>query len=52
MAGGMAYVMPRATTLADTMALKAAVEPRKIQPKTITQAAVQIRPLRGKLSVG
>lgn len=43
MVGGMAYVTPKATTLADTIALKALDEPKKMHPKIITQAVVQIK---------
>ena len=38
---------PRATTEAEVMALKVLLEPRKIQPKMMTQAVVQMRALRG-----
>ena len=51
-AGGMAYVMPRATTEADTMALNALVEPRNTQPKIMTQAVVKYRELSGRSNLG
>jgi hypothetical protein len=47
-AGGIAYVMPNATTLALTMALKALLDPRKMHPKMMTNAVVRIRALSGK----
>ncbi|KAK2614099.1 hypothetical protein N8I77_000955 [Diaporthe amygdali] len=49
-AGGMAYVTPRATTLAAVIALKALEEPKKTQPKMMTQTVVQIKALRGTSS--
>jgi hypothetical protein len=39
--------IPRATTEAAVMALKALELPRRIRPKMITQAVVQRRALRG-----
>ena len=47
MVGGIAYVTPKATTLADTIALKALDEPKKIHPKTITHAVVHIKAYSG-----
>lgn len=51
MAGGMAYVTPSATTDADTMALYALVDPRKIRPKTTTKTDVKINAFRGTTSL-
>jgi hypothetical protein len=47
MAGGVAYVIPRATTDAETMALKALLEPRKMQPKMTTRTTVRYSALSG-----
>jgi hypothetical protein len=41
MAGGIAYETPSATTEAEMMALKALLEPRKMQPKTVTRMVVR-----------
>lgn len=43
---------PRATTLAEMMALKAEVEPRKTRPKISTKMVVRRRALRGTCRVG
>ena len=40
-AGGVAYVIPRATTDAETMALNALLEPRKMQPNMTTRTTVR-----------
>ncbi len=47
MAGGIAYVTPRATTEADVMALNVLDDPRKMHPNTSTQPAVHSRALSG-----
>lgn len=49
-AGGMPYVTPRATTDAETMALKALLDPRKIQPKMMTRIVVNQSALSGTWS--
>ena len=51
-AGGIAYVTPRATTLAAVMALKALDEPSRMQPKTTTQAVVHTSAYTGTSRVG
>ena len=40
--------MPSATTEADTIALKALLEPRKMHPKMMTSAVVRIKEFNGK----
>ena len=50
MAGGMAYVTPSATTDADTMALYALVDPRKMRPKMTTKTEVKINAFNGTTS--
>jgi hypothetical protein len=46
-AGGVAYVIPRATTEAETIALKALLDPRKIQPKMTTRIKVRYSAFSG-----
>jgi hypothetical protein len=51
MAMGMAYVIPRATTEAAVMALKALVLPRKMKPKIRTTKLDRQRDSRGTSSL-
>lgn len=50
--GGMAYEIPRATTEAAVIALKALLDPRKMQPKTMTSRVVNPTALSGTLRPG
>jgi hypothetical protein len=52
MAIGMPYETPRATTDAEMMALKALLEPKKMQPKITTKMVVRYRALSGRSRVG
>jgi hypothetical protein len=47
----MAYVTPNATTEAETMALKALLEPRNMQPKMMTRIVVSQSALSGTWSL-
>lgn len=47
-ATGMPYETPNATTDAEMIALKAALEPRKIQPKITVSAVVKFNAFRGR----
>lgn len=49
---GSAYEIPSSTTDAEIMALKALVDPKKIQPKIVTRARLRYSELRGTFSVG
>ena len=51
-AGGIAYETPSATTDAETMALNALEEPRKIQPKMMTNPVVNNNALTGVSRAG
>jgi len=44
----MPYETPNATTDAEMIALKAALEPRKIQPKMTVSAVVKFNAFRGR----
>lgn len=47
---GIPYAISNITTEAETMALKALDEPRKMQPKMMTRTTVKYSALRGTLS--
>ena len=49
---GMAYDTPSATTDAEIIALKALLDPRKMQPKMMTSAVVRYNALRGSPKLG
>lgn len=49
---GIIYDRSSATTDAEMMALKALVEPRKMQPKQITTTTVRTRAFSGNCSLG
>lgn len=49
---GRAYEMPSSTTDADTMALNALEDPKKIQPKIVTKARLRYSEFSGTFSLG
>lgn len=49
---GIPYAISNMTTEAETMALKALDEPRKMQPKMMTRMTVKYSAFRGTLSFG
>jgi hypothetical protein len=49
---GIPYAISSSTTEAETMALKALVEPRKMHPKMTTSAKFRYKEFRGTFSLG
>jgi hypothetical protein len=52
MATGRPYDIPRATTEADNMALKALLEPKKMQPKITSKRTVRMSAFNGTCNFG